>query len=144
MSLPSSILQPLHELRELRDNFHIRVIPDAALNTGVLKGVHFFVEQNSWSILIEDQYNDLREDLQLMALFLVLRALENYQNEPDFLKWCMHKMADSTDFHLLQYYRSLGAAIYDIEQVIGPVDSKISSLDYELRTGIIRELIAAG
>lgn len=144
MHLSSTILQPLYALRELRNIHGIHIRLDAHSNIGSFKGVRLSIGENTWTILINDEYNDLRESSQLMCLYLCLRSLENYQYEPDFLKWCMHNNADASDFDLLQYYRSLGKTTYDIEQVIGPIDSRISNLDYELRTGIIRELVQAG
>ena len=139
-----SILRPLDSLQKLRDDLSIVVVPNILHDIGSLKGVDLYIGKQSWPILIDDEYNDLREDRQLMALYLVLRELEIYQNEPDFLKWCMHNGSDSSDFYLLEYYRSLGRAIYTIEKLIGQIDSRISSLDYELRTGTIHELVAAG
>lgn len=138
------MLRPLDSLQKLRDDLSIVVVPNINHDIGSLKGVDFYIGTQSWPILIADEYNDLREDRQLMALYLVLRELEIYQNEPDFLKWCMHNGSDSGDFYLLEYYRSLGRAIYTIEKLIGQIDSRISNLDYELRTGTIRELVAAG
>lgn len=139
-----SILHPLESLRTLRDDHAIVVKLNYLHDIGALKGVDLSIGAQSWPILIDDEYKDLREDRQLMALFLVLRELEIYQSEPDFLKWCMQNGGDTSDFLLLEYYRSLGRAIYAIEKLIGPIDSCISSLDYELRTGIIRDLVAAG
>lgn len=144
MHLSSTILQPLYSLRELRNIHDISLRLDPFENIGPFKGVRLCIGENAWLILVDDEYNDLREANQLMCLYLCLRSLENYQYEPDFLKWCMHHNADASDFNLLQYYRSLGKTTYEVEQLIGTIDSRISSLDYELRTGIIRELVQAG
>lgn len=144
MHLSSTILQPLYALRELRNLHDIRIELHPQLNCGPFTGVKLFIGSQSWPILVDDEYRDLRDTNQLMGLYLCLRSLENYQYESDFLKWCMHHHADASDFELLQYYRSLAKTTYDIEQSIGPIDSRISSLDYELRTGIIRELVQAG
>jgi hypothetical protein len=139
-----SILHPLESLRSLRDAHSIQVRQNYLHDIGNLKGVDFYAGDQCWPILIDDEYKDLRDNRQLMALFLVLRELEIYQSEPDFLKWCMQNGGDPADFRLLEYYRALGRAIYTIEKCIGSIDSRISSLDYELRTGIIRELVEAG
>lgn len=139
-----AILHPVRSLKALRDDNSILIKLNYLHDNCDLKGVDFIIGEQSWPILIDDEYNDLREDRQLMALFLVLRELEIYQSEPDFLKWCMQNGSDPADFHLLEYYRSMGRSMYAIEKIIGTIDSHISSLDYELRTGIIRELVEAG
>ncbi len=143
MHQQSTKLQPLHSLREVRDLHEIRIKLNIFGNIGDLKGVELYIGDESWQVLVDDEYNDLIEDHQLMCLFLVLRELETYLTEPDFLKWCMQNGSDASDFHLLQYYRELGRSVYEIEKRIGTIDSRISSLDYELRTGIIHELIQA-
>lgn len=138
------MLNPLESLIELRNKYGIRITPIESGNIGALKSVELTIENQSWSILIHDEYDDLKVEHQLMCFYLVLRELETYLYEPDFLKWCVHTGSDPKNNQLLQYYRDLGRAVIAIEAILGTIDSQITHLDYELRTGIIRDLIAKG
>jgi len=133
----------LNSLLELKNANEIRVslLPSRIDD---LQWVTFTIKSSSWNILIDDEYNDLNESSQLMCLFLVLRELEIYQEESDYLKWSAQMGTNINNTDLLVYYKQLGKSIFEIESFIGHIDSQITDLDYQLRTGVIKELIAAG
>lgn len=89
-----------------------------------------------WIILCDDDYQDLREQSTYMNVFLALRELEIYKEEDDFLTWSNQNGGRN----LLEYYRSLDATLMEIETILGSIDQFISDFDYELRTGVIKEL----
>ena len=138
------MIKPLDSLNELRRMHAVKIFILETTDHVDLKCAELFLGNKSWIILVDDEYNDLHEKNQLMCLFLILRELEIYQSESDFLKWCTQNGSNASDTKLLYYYKQLGKTILEIESIIGEIDSKISGLDYELRTGVIDELIKAG
>jgi len=117
------------------------------LSTNEIEGlrvVDLSINNKTWSVLVHDEYNDLEESNQLMCFYLVLRSLEIYQSASDFLKWCGINGCKASNLELLAHYKKMGQTVIDIESIIGIIDSKISGLDYELRTEVIEILLARG
>lgn len=135
------MIEPLKSLLELRNS---RSVVISMRDDGIahLASTNLIIDQRSWKILVDDEYEDLNPDNQLMCFFLVIRELETYLSEPDFLKWTAQNGSDASNEKLLEYYRELGKTVYEIKEELGEIDSKISGLDYELRTGVIDRLIA--
>ncbi len=77
----------------------------------------------------------------LVSFFLVLFSLEIYDDRLDYLDWSKQNLIDSSNVKWLDYYRSLDKTYAEIKSVLGEIDSCISSMDYQLRTGIIDTLI---
>ncbi len=135
---------PVDALLALRENHSIYITPNQSFSMERLRSAELRIQQSSWTILIDDEYDDLKEESQLMCLYLILRELEIYQSETDFLTWCNQNGSNAANSMLLQYYKDLGKTTLEIESILGSIDSQITDLDYQLRTGIIEELIAAG
>ena len=137
------MIEPLESLHDLRRMHDVQISVLQAAEPEGLKCAEIQIGEKSWVILVDDEYDDLIQERQLMCFFLVLRELEIYQSESDFLRWCSQNGWDPKDSKLLYYYKQLGKTVLEIESIIGEIDSKISGLDYELRTGVIDELVAA-
>ncbi len=110
-----------------------------------LREEDFWIEIKSrsktWKILIQDEYEDFNPHLPLPALYLVFDALEEYQDAEDFLTWCRSLGYDTSNTKLLDYYRGLGNNLNEIQSFFGTIDSGIYPLEYQLRTGVIDELL---
>ena len=104
--------------------------------------VELTIDDNSWEVLVDDEYNDFSEDHQLMSLFLTLSSLEAYNESNDYLNWCKENGIDPSDSNLIEYYQSLDSIYREIKTILGEIDSCISSMDYQLRTGVIDALIS--
>ena len=102
----------------------------------------FFVKltigSKSWNILIDDEYKDYSKDKPLVNWFLVLYALDAYNECDDILEWSNAHGIAST--RLLDYYKALATIYREVEGVIGKIDPCISSYDYSLRTGRVSAL----
>ena len=94
----------------------------------------------SWEIFIQDEGGDYDESNQILCLYLVLKSLEDYKDETDFLAWSNFNGLDDFDVFWLDYYRGLDKKVYEIEFHFGEIDSFIQSFDYELRAGAFQEL----
>ncbi len=106
---------------------------------------NFWVEvksrSRSWEIFIQDEYNDFDPEKPLIALWLVFDALEEYEEGDDFLTWCTGYGLDPSNSKLLDYYRALGKTLVEVKKTFGTIDSWIAPLEYQLRTGVILELL---
>ena len=97
------------------------------------------INNNSWKILIEDEFNDFSLKNKLVNWFLVLYNLEHYKESSDILEWS--KEIGVTPENFLEYYRDLDTISKQIEHQIGTIDAQISSYDYTLRTSVYKELL---
>ena len=98
------------------------------------------IDSKTWNIYIDDEYGDCTKNRPLVAFYLVLFSLETYHDSTDFLDWCRQNLLDASNPGLLDYYKSLKTTYSEIKSVLGGIDSCISSLDYQLRTGVIDAL----
>ena len=103
--------------------------------------VELSIDGYSWSIYIDDEYRDFSADNSLVCLFLVLNALETFQESKDYLSWCREYQINASDMSFLNYYEALGSSYQEIEIRLGKIDSGISSYDYQMRTGVVQALI---
>jgi hypothetical protein len=103
--------------------------------------VDFSVDGKTWQLLLDDEYRDFHPKKPVVNLFLTLSALELYEEAEDFLVWCNYLNLDTSGTRWLDYYRSLGTAYREIEQTLGKIDSCITPLDYQLRTGVVSALL---
>ena len=132
------------EVQALRSLFQKHTISITKLeghNSEDLIWVSFQVNNSEWRILVDDEYHDFDEGKPLLCLFLVLFSLSIYDDCDDFLNWCNQWNLNTSDPKWLDYYRGLGQTYRDIEKTLGTVDPQITALDYQLRTGVIQELI---
>lgn len=131
------------DLKALKNNFAITTsLADDSRLEGMLP-LDLKIEGKSWRIFVNDLYNDLNGNPSYFSFYLALRELEQYKEVSDFMRWCALKGLPSSSMELLVYYKQLGRTVIDIENVIGKIDPKISSIDYEMRSSVINELIAA-
>ncbi|AUC14037.1 hypothetical protein BTO06_02180 [Tenacibaculum sp. SZ-18] len=101
--------------------------------------VKISINNNSWKILVEDEFNDFSSTNKLVNWFLILYNLEHYIKTNDILEWSKEITVAPEDF--LEYYRNLDTISKQIEHQIGTIDAQISSYDYTLRTGVYKELL---
>lgn len=130
-------LQALYDTHKVR----IQVLEaDAlALQTDHVK-VSFSLGSKSFILYIDDEYKDLDLNNPLLSLTLVLFELEDYEDEEDFLRWCMGKGLSANNTLLLDYYRDLSHTYAAIKKILGSVESKISGLDFQLNAGAAQML----
>ena len=106
--------------------------------------VRFYIAEQYWNIYIDDEYGDFDPKKQLLCIYLVLRALEDYEEASDYLQWCLHHALEASDSSWLSYFRNLTKAYDQIKAKLGAINSFISSLDYQLRSGAFAELVEMG
>ncbi len=88
----------------------------------------------SFELLVDDEYEDLKIDNPLLHFYMMLRTLEIYKDSTDYLDWCKENNVDLSR-ELRTYYWDLADILILIENKIGPIDSFISDLDYQLGSG---------
>ena len=96
--------------------------------------VRFFHKHGHWDIYIIDEYNDFSEKNAPLCLFLVLFALEDYEEMDDILSWTNHYGLNPAHPTWIAYYKGLGQIYKEVGELLGGIDSSITSLDYQLRS----------
>ncbi|MDN3205922.1 hypothetical protein [Algoriphagus sediminis] len=136
----SEVSKPIARLQQL-----LRSKPTHFQKSEIMDDYNFWIELRTksrvWQIFIQDEYHDFSPDTPLMAIWLVFDALEEYKESEDFLVWCRGYGLDPSNSKLLQYYKSLGQTLAEIEKTYGTIDSWITPMEYQLRTGVIQELL---
>ena len=102
--------------------------------------VDLSIDDQSFSIYIQDEYNDLVLNNPLLNLCLILRELEIYQESSDYLNWSNTQGVNASNETLRQYYMNLGNTCTAIEKLIDKIDSMISDLDFQLNAGAAQEM----
>ena len=131
------------ELEKLSSYFNrnkIEIKRDPAKDIQSFKTLELHLNSNIFSIYIDDEYNDVNETNPLMCFFLILRELEIYNDSTDYLDWCKQLGVNADNEQLRRYYISLESIYQKIEKSLGEIDSCISSLDYQLNTGVVQKL----
>lgn len=122
--------------------FRIRIMKTNEAIRKDLFYVELWIDDQSFEILIDDEYSDFSSENKLVDWYLVLCALELYNDCEDILEWSKElAIKDVTQF--LDYYKSLGTTYTTIEKILGKIDPQISSYDYTLRTGIAKVLLSS-
>lgn len=99
------------------------------------------INNQSWKIFIDDEYEHFNLDNSLICLYLILSALEEYEESSDYLQWCKFNNLNASDLNWLDYYKALETTYLEIESELGEIDACISDYDYTLRTGVTEELL---
>ena len=98
------------------------------------------LQKRSFILMVDDEFNDFRLNKPAMNLYLILRELEDYQEEEDILKWCVLKGLQPSDRGVLDYYKGLSAIYTNVKNILGDMDPQISSFDFQLNAGATQVL----
>ena len=71
---------------------------------------------------------------------MILRELEEYEEEEDILRWCKVKGLHAGNTDILEYYRGLSTVYTEVQKILGTIDSYISYYDFEMNAGAAQEL----
>ncbi|MFZ1805618.1 MAG: hypothetical protein WAU36_00260 [Cyclobacteriaceae bacterium] len=132
-------MNEINQLIALQQKHGLKVVPRGNTVDNLIS-VDFFSKDKSWHLFIEDEYGDFNSEKQLMCIFLVLRALEDYDEASDFLDWCNQSGINANDSLWLPYFKDLATSYAEIKNTLGEIDSVILSLEYQLRSGAFYEL----
>lgn len=105
--------------------------------------VRLTINNISWNIFIDDEYQDFKKDKQLVGLYLTLVSLEEYKISSDFLVWAKEFNVNASDSKWLDYYKSLENTLQEIEVIIGEINSQIPYFDYSMHTALGLALLEA-
>ena len=114
-----------------------------SLNVTGFIHIKMTINSKSWDLYVDDEYGDSRFEKPLVALYLVLFSLEIYFDSYDFLDWSRQNQINPSQTEWLTYYKTLGKTYTEIKEILGEVDSCISSFDYQMRNDVIDELFAS-
>ena len=97
---------------------------------------------NLYIVHIDDEYDDLMFNNNLLNAILVFRELANINDSLDFLEWCKTHRLDPNSSMLLNYYQHICKKIENISSLFpeNTIDYFISDLDFQLNSGAIQLL----
>lgn len=136
-------MQAYAEIESLRQYFQNRTIAIQLLELpakGCSRWMDFQVDGQKWRLLIEDEFDELESDNQVLKLFLVLSSLEGYEEAADFLEWARDSEQDAADSEVLEYFRSLDKIVPEIKSALGGINPFITSYDYHMNAGAAKAL----
>lgn len=100
----------------------------------------FSLGNNSFQLYVNDEYGDLQIENPLLVFCLILRELENYIHQNDYLEWCKSQLLEPANSQVRAYHMDLRNIYKDVEKIIGEINSHISSFDFELNAGAAQAL----
>ena len=108
----------------------------------VLTPVDLSIRGKTYTIQINDEYNDLAYHNKLLQIILVLRELATINDTSDFLHWCTLHDYDASNSQLLAYYSNLCTNMEEITSCFknNEIDYFVSDLDFQLNSGMIQQL----
>lgn len=129
------------EIQELsrftrKHRIDVKVILDSYLagNTSFpMVGVKF--QDYSFRIFVDDEYDDLKINSKLLAVCIVLRALESYDFAEDYLIWCTQHGFDAAIPEVRNHFQQLGEVVKWFKYNNIPIYSFIADYDFELNAG---------
>lgn len=140
--MPNQYIE-IHFLEDMLNAHHFSIefleddFPFTALSH---RWIRFYLDGKSFTLMVDDEYNDFKLNKPVLNFCLVLRELEDYKEEDDILKWCNLKGLKTNESGMLDYYRDLGHLYNEVEFILGVIDPQISSLDFELNAGAAQAL----
>ncbi|WP_340199989.1 hypothetical protein [Ascidiimonas sp. W6] len=133
----------IEALKAYFKKFNIKIQKSDKIINDALFFINFSINQNTWQLLLDDEYLDFDPEKPLVNLFLTFSSLQLYLKSDDFLVWCNYLDLSASNIRWLDYYQSLSTIYKEIEQTIGKIDSCITPLDYQLRTGVVNALVSS-
>ncbi len=123
-------------LKELQDKFKpkIQVVKPSGFNTDWFE-VDFQIQDKTFRIHVDDEYQDLRIESEILNLCLVLRSLEELQDATSFEHWCQSTGINPELGIACSYYETSHQVLEEVKAILGDIDSQISDLEFSLNAG---------
>ena len=121
----------IDRLRTLQKQHHLGV-EIVSLTAPNFPLVRFSSNNSSWDIYVDDEYHFLKRNNELLNIFLVLNALEDYNYAEDYLQWCLHQGLNASNLKWLDYYTNLSGYFTEITAFIGQIEVYLPKVDYQL------------
>ena len=131
----------IEKLKKIYLTHHITIKQLMPINKAGFVFVEMAIRSRTWKLYVDDEYKDFNVNKPLVSLFLALFSLEVYRDSTDYLEWCRQNSLSASETKWLPYYKGLESTYSEIKNILGEIDSCISPLDYQLRTGVIDALI---
>ena len=131
-------------LKALSQRYRLLALPSDRPPLGgeeAMPAVDLYLGNKRYELYAYDEVSDLSENNPLLNLCLVLMALEDYQEEPDYLTWCRSYGLPPANDAIRQWHMSLRSLYPELEKRLGnTIDPFVSRYDWELNAGAAQEL----
>lgn len=98
---------------------------------GDFKQIDFTVEDTTWQIFISDEYGECREGRPLLSIYMVLNALQEYEDSQDFLSWCQLFEVSPTDSVIRNYYIDLELVNKAVRSLLGDFEVILKEIHFQ-------------
>lgn len=105
-----------------------------------VKAVELVMQNESFNLFIDDEYDDFVYKNPILNLCIVLRELEDYKFSNDYLIWCAERHIKPQNETARQFYMGLDKIYFEIKLILGEINSFIPSMDFEFDMGEVRIL----
>ncbi len=104
--------------------------------------VNFKIGPNEMTVLIDDEFNDLKLNNPLLNVILTLRELAIIDDSEDYLQWIKWCNEDASNSKLLDYYKTICVQLQTIKTYFpnGEIDYYVSDLEFQLNAGAVQYL----
>ena len=131
-------------LRALSQRYRLLALPSERPPLGdepSMPAVDLHLGQKRYELYVYDESSDLSEKNPLLNLCLVLMALADYQEEPDYLTWCRSHGLPPANETIRQWHMELRTLYPELAKQLGNnIDPFVSRFDWELNAGAAQEL----
>ncbi len=131
----------VQQLLQLQKRYKLRVEKESLDENLSFIKVRFYIGKVSWEVFVDNEYRYFNTSRQLICVYLVLSALEEYQEAEDYLIWCKANGLNASELSWLDYYKYLSKVIVEIEKLLGTINSYIDPLEYQLGSGSFYALL---
>jgi hypothetical protein len=109
---------------------------------GLLVATELTVKNNQFTVLVDDEYDDLKKKNSLLNYVLVFRSLAILDDSSDYLDWCSQQDLNANTPNLLAYYQLMSSQIETIKLLFKnhTINYFITDLDFQLNSGAIAVL----
>ncbi|WP_332243883.1 hypothetical protein [Flavivirga spongiicola] len=100
------------------------------------------INNNTYTIHVLDEYEDLNYYNPVLNFVIVFRTLVTLNESEDFLVWCKQEGLNPDNHKLLDYYKDICNTINDINSCFSnnEIDYFVSDLDFQLNAGVMQFL----
>lgn len=107
-----------------------------------LTAMTLVIKNKTYTVLVDDEYEDLKKNNELLDFILVFRELAIIEESSDFLEWCSELNLQADNYKILDYYKQLSSEVESIKLLFkdNTIDYFISDLEFQLNSGAIQLL----
>lgn len=133
----------IKELSDYSERYKMKAIPLAGnylANDSSFPLIQLFILDEVFEFYVDDEYEDLDVENNLLSICIALRVLESYDYAEDYLIWCTQHGFDASIEEVRVHFKNLGEINSWFQKNGIQIKSFISDYDFELNAGAAQYL----